>query len=530
MPLAPTHWECWPITPTFPTSHQPFFFQKAIDDRDRVPSPAVSFLDFLSAFSPGSPVSRPLSAPCPLSSLRFITCVPLLSRDLSGSPRGLSLRDVGQSPPSPPAPAPLSSLSGRQGLPRSRVVGLHRLGPCPGLQRMFWLLLAQLLERIVLKLLKLDCPAVSSSHKSLTTAWGLQRLPPGRRPAWNQSLRRHRDDHECSLPACTELDTCCGLSPRPLAALGGGYRTHFILEKTEAQGAIRYTQSYSAGRWQSWNSNLRGLMPRRHPAPSPSVLHLQEQRDSAKGWIHSLHGCPTCHGTRTGQRGVHILGKEGKTPPRPGTVPGLADRVFAEWVTGMILAPLQGYWWPLERRLAWCPGRVVGRMPGASLVPSPPPLLPLWAQPPSSLTWTTAMAQSDLPALTFAPVPPPLPRSILNKVAREILLERKSDLVTVLTTPSGSHLTQSEIYSGYHDPKPLPLRRAPVSLPAALPLAGLTGLHHVGLLACITPQPTSTSGPSHQLFSVLFIQVALSPHPLFLQVLLKCLFTREAFM
>lgn len=174
MPLALTHWECWPITPTSPTSQQPFFFQKATDDRDRVPSPAVSFLDFLSAFSPGSPVSRPLSAPCPLSSLRFITCVPLLSRDLSGSPQGLSLRDVGQSQPSSPAPAP---LSGRQGLPWSRVVGSHRLVPCPGLQRMFWLLLAQLLERIVLKLLKLDCPAVSSSHKPLTTAWGRQRLP-----------------------------------------------------------------------------------------------------------------------------------------------------------------------------------------------------------------------------------------------------------------------------------------------------------------------------------------------------------------
>lgn len=52
------------------------------------------------------------------------------------------------------------------------MVGSHRLVPCPGLPRMFcWLLLAQLLERIVLMLLKLDRPAVSSSHKSLTTAW-----------------------------------------------------------------------------------------------------------------------------------------------------------------------------------------------------------------------------------------------------------------------------------------------------------------------------------------------------------------------
>lgn len=51
------------------------------------------------------------------------------------------------------------------------MVGSHRLVPCLGLPRMFWLLLAQLLERIVLKLLKLDRPAVSSSHKSLTTAW-----------------------------------------------------------------------------------------------------------------------------------------------------------------------------------------------------------------------------------------------------------------------------------------------------------------------------------------------------------------------
>lgn len=76
------------------------------------------------------------------------------------------------------------------------------------------------------------------------------------------------------------------------------------------------------------------------------------------------------------------------------------------------------------------------------------------------------MAQSGLPALTFAPVP--LPRSILNKVAREILLERKSDLVTLLTTPSGSHLTQSEMYSVYYDHKPVLLQRAPVSLPPQL--------------------------------------------------------------
>lgn len=36
---------------------------------------------------------------------------------------------------------------------------------------MFWLLLAQLLGKIVMKLLKLDQPVVLPSHKALTATW-----------------------------------------------------------------------------------------------------------------------------------------------------------------------------------------------------------------------------------------------------------------------------------------------------------------------------------------------------------------------
>lgn len=38
--------------------------------------------------------------------------------------------------------------------------------------------------------------------------------------------------------ACAKLNTCRGLSPRPLTALAGdgGHCTHFVQEKTEAQG------------------------------------------------------------------------------------------------------------------------------------------------------------------------------------------------------------------------------------------------------------------------------------------------------
>lgn len=146
--LTVTHWEGRPVTPASPLSlsacfpskrkiflSKIFFFQ--IDDLDQVPSPAVSFEDLLSAFSPRCPVSRLykacLSAPCPWSSLRFITCVLLLTCDLSGSPLGLSLRVVSWSPSSPPTPALLSSQSGRQGFPRA-VRGwstLARLLPAP---------------------------------------------------------------------------------------------------------------------------------------------------------------------------------------------------------------------------------------------------------------------------------------------------------------------------------------------------------------------------------------------------------------
>lgn len=50
----------------------------------------------------------------------------------------------------------------------------------------------------------------------------------------------------------------------------------------------------------------------------------------------------------------------------------------------------------------------------------------------------TGDAQTGLPASTPAPVPLPLPQSIPNTAAREILLEPKSDLVTVFTAPDGS--------------------------------------------------------------------------------------------
>ena len=133
----------------------------------KVPVPGLSFCH--STWEPCFQTLQAMTAPCSLRGLGFITCVPLLTCDLGRSPLGLSLRDLGQSLPSPPAPAPLSSQS--RPPTELRVVGLHRLVPCPGLPRMFWLLLAQLLERIVLMLLKLDRPAVSSSHKSLTTAW-----------------------------------------------------------------------------------------------------------------------------------------------------------------------------------------------------------------------------------------------------------------------------------------------------------------------------------------------------------------------
>lgn len=96
-----------------------------------------------------------MAAACPLCSLRFITCVPPLTRDPSKSevtkPLGLPVRLR----VSPPLLTLHCALPTRQaGLPHVAVSGRLTLASSPwGLQRMFWLLLARLWERSVTKLL-----------------------------------------------------------------------------------------------------------------------------------------------------------------------------------------------------------------------------------------------------------------------------------------------------------------------------------------------------------------------------------------
>ena len=130
-----------------------------------------------------------------------------------------------------------------------------------------------------------------------------------------------------TMRACAKLNTCRGLSSCSLRVRGGGGWVLHPFRPGENRGTelqLCDIPSHSAGRKLSYNSNLQGLTPR--PEPSTSVLHLQERRDPLKGCVHSL---PRCH--RAHPRGEDwTVGKEGKTRPCPGTVPGLADQALAE--------------------------------------------------------------------------------------------------------------------------------------------------------------------------------------------------------
>lgn len=154
----------------------------------------------------------------------------------------------------------------------------------------------------------------------------------------------------------------------------------------------------------------------------------------------------------------------------------------------------------------------------------PSPLLLLWTQSPSPPHLDYSRGPNRSPCFDLPWYPYPCLSLFLTQQPEISLWKASQNLSLCSQFPVASHLTQSEIYSVYYDHRPFLLRYAPFSLPSALPLPGLTGLHHIALLACITTPPTSTAGPLHQLFSVLVPQAALSPCPLFLQVLLKCLY------
>ena len=181
------------------------------------PSGKSRFLDLPSAIPPGSPVSR-LSKPC--RTLLFkrpgVPCVPLLTHDLGRSPLGLSLRDLGQSPPSPPSLAPLSlPEQASHGAARGRIAQARPLpGPAENVLATAGSAVGE------------DCfeaPQIRSPSGVLLPQVADHSLEPGRDflPAAVQPGTGPLGGTGMTMRACAKLNTCWGLSSCPLRARQG---------------------------------------------------------------------------------------------------------------------------------------------------------------------------------------------------------------------------------------------------------------------------------------------------------------------
>lgn len=153
-----------------------------------------------------------------------------------------------------------------------------------------------------------------------------------------------------------------------------------------------------------------------------------------------------CHG---GQRTVSLtVCSDG---PHPSWVPlGAEGGPMRTGDAQLLFCPEDSYWSPL----------IVFSDPTPN-----PPVRPLESRrsPPLAFSVAATLGPATITAhldhsngLNWSPCFDPCPSALSSASVyshhRESLLERKSGLVTVLTTPSGPHVTQSEVCSVHRDP------------------------------------------------------------------------------